>query len=68
MTKWQLMNAFLNGQPLTIPGNFPARQPVLFTVINKIEREDGSNHSYNVTGQTKVGDVDGKTTIKHLGA
>lgn len=38
-TKFKLFNAFANGLPFHT-----------FRVINAIEREDGSNTRYNVTG------------------
>ncbi len=43
LTKFALFNAFGNGLPL-------ATDKVVFSVINKIEREDGSNHHYLITG------------------
>lgn len=46
MTKWQLMMAFLNRQPITI-------RAVEFIVLNSIEHEDGSKSSFNVTGMTR---------------
>lgn len=52
MTKWQIINAFLNGHSLPLTKNFGEQvgpQKAL-VVVNRIEREDGSNHSYNVTG------------------
>lgn len=39
--KWQLFQALASGQGLPELG---------FVVVNAIEREDGSNHNYNVTG------------------
>ena len=53
MTKWQLINAFLNGTPLNIIT--PGGGVLPFKVINRIEREDGSNHSYNVAGFSMTG-------------
>lgn len=47
-SKFALFNAFANGLPYAVLG-------VKFTVINKIEREDGSNLKYNVTGITTKG-------------
>lgn len=43
MTKWQLIQAFLNRTPIII-------REVHFRVINSIEHEDGSGRSFNVTG------------------
>lgn len=42
-TKFQLFKAFFNGLPLTI-------ESTTFQVINEIQREDGSNNCYNITG------------------
>jgi len=55
MDKFRLMVAFLTGQPLTVYPNITTMVPVDFVVINKIEREDGSNRSYNLTGILRDG-------------
>ena len=39
----QLLAAFAERKPITINGEN-------FSVINKLEHEDGSGHSFNVTG------------------
>jgi hypothetical protein len=49
ISKFALLNAFSNGLPLVV-GAFQ------FSVINRIEREDGSNRSYNITGNTANGE------------
>lgn len=46
LTKFQLFNAFANGKPCNELG---------LNVINAIEREDGSNRSYNVRGDGYMG-------------
>lgn len=46
LTKHMLINALLTGGPLVTP-------TVAFTIVNGIAREDGSNHSYLVTGHVK---------------
>ncbi len=56
------MLAFLTGQPVTLKskieplgkGGYTAIERE-FAVINKIEREGGSNNAYNVTGITSSG-------------
>ena len=48
LSKAQLLAAFAERKPITINGKN-------FSVINKLEHEDGSGHSFNVTGY-----VDGK--------
>lgn len=48
LSKAQLLAAFAERKPITINGKN-------FSVINKLEHEDGSGHSFNVTGC-----VDGK--------
>ena len=52
VSKFDLFNAFANGYPMPELG---------FVVINTIQREDGSNRSYNVTGYTPKGQVVTKT-------
>ena len=47
VSKFALMMAFFTGAPFA---------PLGFDVINSIEREDGSNNSYNVTGITFSGE------------
>ena len=42
-TKFALMNAFLNGIPFELDKNNSM-------VINQIQRESGSNHTYNIFG------------------
>ena len=44
ITKHQLMTALLTGGPLN------PTTGMQFTIVNGVAREDGSNHSYNVTG------------------
>lgn len=46
--KTELFAAFEQGRAITLKG-------LSFRVINSIEREDGSNQSYNVTGITELG-------------
>jgi hypothetical protein len=46
--KFLLLNAFANGLPFTLPDGTQI-------TINSIEREDGSNWLYNVTGYTRSG-------------
>ena len=46
-SKLDLFNAFANGQKITV---ISCSKPVTFAIINTLEREDGSNHNYNVTG------------------
>lgn len=41
VSKFELFNALANGG---------AMEELGLTVVNAIEREDGSNHNYNVTG------------------
>lgn len=48
MTKYQLFNAFLLRQPLVVSG-------VVFRTLERIEHEDGSCHSFNVTGYDRDG-------------
>jgi len=51
-TKFEMLNAFLNGSP------FVAKRPsgsLKFKVINSIQREDGSNHSYILGGLSLSG-------------
>lgn len=45
VTKHELVTALLTGGPL-------AR---LFKIVNAVEREDGSNRSYNVSGYSPAG-------------
>jgi len=47
-SKFELFNAFMTGAPF---------KSISAQVINKIEREDGSNNSYNVTFVSLRGDV-----------
>lgn len=47
-TKHQLITALLTGGPLSTPKS-------QFSIVNGVEREDGSNHSYNVTGYDTAG-------------
>lgn len=55
-TKFQLLNAFLNGAFCSL--HLQDGTTVHFKVIDCIEREDGSNHCYNVTGIDQfTGDV-----------
>lgn len=49
MTKWQLFNAFSNGSTITLNGN--TRSPIT-GIIDSIQREDGSEHCWNVTVRT----------------
>lgn len=44
ISKFQLTTALFTGGQLTLNG------VVIFKIVNAVEREDGSNHSYNVTG------------------
>jgi len=52
ISKFDLFNAFSNGLPL---------KDINADIINSIEREDGSNNSYNI----KFIDKKGKTLIIH---
>ncbi len=47
-TKWILIQAFLSGQPCRVVT--PGGEVLQFKCINRIEREDGSNRSFNVEG------------------
>lgn len=42
-SKFALLNAFANGLPIEVRG-------VRLNVVNQLQREDGSNTRYNVTG------------------
>jgi hypothetical protein len=43
LTKWQLFGALANGSPLQT-------STAHFIIVNAVQREDGSNRSWNVTG------------------
>lgn len=43
MSKYALLIAFAERRPVTVKG-------IKFAVINKLEHEDGSGRSFNVTG------------------
>lgn len=47
-TKWPLIQAFLSGEPCTVV--IPSGEVLHFKFINRIEREDGSNRSFNIEG------------------
>lgn len=49
-TKFNLLNSFLNGLPCVLQSKAFRGASVRFDVINSIERESGSNRTYNVTG------------------
>lgn len=58
MSKLSLMIAFLRGEPITVyPSLRPSVPPIHFTVLNRVEREDGSNRRYNLTGITQSGET-----------
>lgn len=60
MTKWQLMMAFLVREPLCyIKSNKEIKH---LAIVNAIEYEDGSGHSFNVTGFN----LDGKKETIHI--
>ena len=47
-TKYLLFQALVNGGPLTV-------NTAHFHIVNMVEREDGSGHSFNVTGYNAAG-------------
>jgi len=53
ISKASLLLAFFTGTPLEV---------VNLKVVNKVEREDGSNNSYNITGITN----EGKQVTQHV--
>lgn len=59
MTKFQMITALMNGGALTVALTSPhysVKRTVSFAIVNGVEREDGSNKSWIITGYAKNGD------------